>query len=288
MGNTTLLDQLGHMVSSNWVFFVAFCLLLVSTLEKLSSLREPPVCLCKKSSFQVCFSSRSLKHHVLLSVGVLSVITIFGVLSPDNIYLLVVLFLYFKTPLTVHMSTVWLKLLSEDMERGTASRTVMTSVSSSSTFSDVPSLSYLPSMFPSTSSTSITMPARHKNMQGKGLEGNIDTTSRGEQELVEADQRSFSRNSSQSSFSESRQSSVTKSGEKLEREEREPSGCSSIIGSEISGGREVETRESEVKKEEEGGENHLVVSCTNSSYFTPVERPVKEKLAEERYFRRIF
>ena len=284
MGNTTLLDQLGHMVSSNWVFFVAFCLLLVSTLEKLSSLREPPVCLCKKSSFQVCFSSRSLKHHVLLSVGVLSVITIFGVLSPDNIYLLVVLFLYFKTPLTVHMSTVWLKLLSEDMERGTASRTVMTSVSSSSTFSDVPSLS----MFPSTSSTSITMPARHKNMQGKGLEGNIDTTSRGEQELVEADQRSFSRNSSQSSFSESRQSSVTKSGEKLEREEREPSGCSSIIGSEISGGREVETRVSEVKKEEEGGENHLVVSCTTSSYFTPVERPVKEKQAEERYFRRIF
>ena len=286
MGNTTLLDQLGHMVSSNWVFFVAFCLLLVSTLEKLSSLREPPVCLCKKSSFQVCFSSRSLKHHVLLSVGVLSVITIFGVLSPDNIYLLVVL--YFKTPFTVHMSTVWLKLLSEDMERGRASRTVMTSVSSSSTFSDVPSLSYLPSMFPSTSSTSITMPARHKNMQGKGLEGNIDTTSRGEQELVEADQRSFSRNSSQSSFSESRQSSVTKSGEKLEREEREPSGCSSIIGSEISGGREVETRVSEVKKEEEGGENHLVVSCTTSSYFTPVERPVKEKQAEERYFRRIF
>ena len=214
----------------------------------------------------------------------------FGVLSPDNIYLLVVIFLYFKTPLTVHMSTVWLKLLSEDMERGTASRTVMTSVSSSSTFSDVPSLSYLPSMFPSTSSTSITMPARHKNMQGKerGLEGNIDTTSRGEQELVEADQRSFSRNSSQSSFSESRQSSVTKSGEKLEREEREPSGCSSIIGSEISGGREVETRVSEVKKEEEGGENHLVVSCTTSSYFTPVERPVKEKQAEERYFRRIF
>ena len=188
------------------------------------------------------------------------------------------------------MSTVWLKLLSEDMERGRASRTVMTSVSSSSTFSDVPSLSYLPSMFPSTSSTSITMPARHKNMQGKerGLEGNIDTTSRGEQELVEADQRSFSRNSSQSSFSESRQSSVTKSGEKLEREEREPSGCSSIIGSEISGGREVETRVSEVKKEEEGGENHLVVSCTTSSYFTPVERPVKEKQAEERYFRRIF
>ena len=207
-------------------------------------------------------------------------------LSQDNIYLLVVL--YFKIPFTVHMSTVWLKLLSEDMERGTASRTVMTSVSSSSTFSDVPSLSYLPSMFPSTSSTSITMPARHKNMQGKGLEGNIDTTSRGEQELVEADQRSFSRNSSQSSFSESRQSSMTKSGEKLEREEGEPSGCSSIIGSEISGGREVETRESEVKKEEEGGENHLVVSCTTSSYFTPVERPVKEKQAEERYFRRIF
>ena len=208
----------------------------------------------------------------------------FGVLSPDNIYLLVVL--YFKTPFTVHMSTVWLKLLSEDMERGTASRTVMTSVSSSSTFSDVPSLSYLPSMFPSTSSTSITMPARHKNMQGK--ERNIDTTSRGVQELAEADQRSFSRNSSQSSFSESRQSSVTKSGEKLEREEREPSGCSSIIGSEILGGREVETRVSEVKKEEEGGENHLVVSCTTSSYFTPVERPVKEKQAEERYFRRIF
>ena len=131
-------------------------------------------------------------------------------------------------------------------------------------------------------------------MQGKerGLEGNIDTTSRGEQELVEADQRSFSRNSSQSSFSESRQSSVTKSGEKLEREEREPSGCSSIIGSEISGGREVEggteeeTRVSE--KEEEGGENHLLVSCTTSSYFTPIERPVKEKQAEERYFRRIF
>ena len=64
--------------------------------------------------------------------------------------------------------------------------------------------------------------------------------------------------------------------------------CKLSCNSEISGEREVETRESEVKKEEEGGENHLVVSCTNSSYFTPVERPVKEKQAEERYFRRIF
>ena len=94
---------------------------------------------------------------------------------------------------------------------------------------------------------------------------------------------------------------MTKSGRKIGREERGPSGSSSSSSAssdlrEISVGREMEsrtgeeeTKEPEVKKEEEEGregertgENHLLVSCTAASYFTPAERPVIEKQAEER------
>ena len=93
---------------------------------------------------------------------------------------------------------------------------------------------------------------------------------------------------------------MTKSGRKIGREERGPSGSSSSSSAssdmrEMSVGREMEsrtgeevTKEPEVKKEEEEkegggkGENHLLVSCTAASYFTPAERPVIEKQAEER------
>ena len=136
--------------------------------------------------------------------------------------------------------------------------------------------------------------------EGRGLDGNLDASAMArEEEIAEADQRSLSRNSSQSSFSESRKSSMTKSGRKIGREERGPSGSSSSSTDssdlrEISVGREMEsrtgeeeTKEPEVKKEEEEegegkGENHLLVSCTAASYFTPAERPVTEKQAEER------
>jgi len=139
--------------------------------------------------------------------------------------------------------------------------------------------------------------------EGRGLDGNLDASAMlREEEMAEADQRSLSRNSSQSSFSESRKSSMTKSGRKIGREERGPSGSSSSSTDssdlrEISVGREMEsrtgeeeTKEPEVKKEEEEGregertgENHLLVSCTAASYFTPAERPVTEKQAEERW-----
>ena len=114
--------------------------------------------------------------------------------------------------------------------------------------------------------------------------------------MAEPDQRSLSRNSSQSSLSEPRK---TKSGRKIGREERGPSGSSSSSASsdlrEMSVGREVEsrtedgeTKEPEGKKEKEeeevegNSEKHLLVSCTAASYFTPAERPVTEKQAEER------
>ena len=134
--------------------------------------------------------------------------------------------------------------------------------------------------------------------EGRGLDGNLDDSAMSrEEEMAEAEQRSLSRNSSQSSLSESRKSLMTKSGRKIGREERGPSGSSSSSSAssdlrEISVGREVEsrtreeeTKEPEVKKKEEGegkGENHLLVSCTAASYFTPAERPVTEKQAEER------
>jgi len=137
---------------------------------------------------------------------------------------------------------------------------------------------------------------------GRGLDENLDdrAMARREEEMAEADRRSLSRNSSQSSFSESRKSSMTKSGRKIGREERGPSGSSSSSSassdlSEMSVGREIGeevTKEPEVKKkeaeEEEGegerkGEKHLLVSCTAASYFTPAERPVTEKQAEERW-----
>ena len=138
-------------------------------------------------------------------------------------------------------------------------------------------------------------------------EGNLEERAISREEETE-DLRSLSRNSSQSSLSESRKSSMTKPGRKIGREERGPSGSSSSSSSatcnylrEMSVGRELESRAeeekttvkgSEVRKREqeqvgqEGeleDENHLLVSCTAASYFTPAERQVPEKQAEERY-----
>ena len=149
-------------------------------------------------------------------------------------------------------------------------------------------------------------------MQGGSSEGNLEERAISREEDTE-DQRSLSRNSSQSSLRESRKSSMTKPGRKIGREERGPSGSSSSSSSatcnylrEMSVGRELESRAeeekttvkgSEVRKreqeevgqeeeEQEGeleDENHLLVSCTAASYFTPAERQVPEKQAEERY-----
>ena len=87
------------------------------------------------------------------------------------------------------------------MDRAKTSRTVITSLSSSSssTFSNSSSLS--------NSSNSITLPARHKKMEGKEKcsEEGLDAK---EEELPD-DDRSLSRKSSQSSFIESRKRSVT-------------------------------------------------------------------------------
>ena len=105
---------------------------------------------------------------------------------------------------------------------------------------------------------------------------------------------------------------MTKSGRKIGREERGPSGSSSSSSAtcsdlrEMSVGRELESRAEEEKTTEKGSEvrkreeeevgqeeqeqeeeledeNHLLVSCTAASYFTPAESPVPEKQAEERY-----
>ena len=151
-------------------------------------------------------------------------------------------------------------------------------------------------------------------MQGgaRSSEGNLEERAISREEETE-DLRSLSRNSSQSSLSESRKSCMTKPGRKIGREERGPSGSSSSSSSatcsnlrEMSVGRELESRaeeekttekvsevrkredEEEVREQEEQegeleDENHLLVSCTAASYFTPAERQVPEKQAEERY-----
>ena len=143
-------------------------------------------------------------------------------------------------------------------------------------------------------------------MQGGSSEGNLEERAISREEDTE-DQRSLSRNSSQSSLRESRKSSMTKPGRKIGREESGPSGSSSSSSAtccdlrEMSVGRELESRAEEEKTTEKGSEvrkreeeevgqegeledeNHLLVSCTAASYFTPAERQVPEKQAEERY-----
>ena len=90
-----------------------------------------------------------------------------------------------------------------------------------------------------------------------------------EKELPD-DDRSLSRKSSQSSFIESRKSSVTKMrrGRRLERGSSETSCDLATVRRELESWSQ---RESQEPPTEDGTEEHVLVSCTASSYFTPTE-----------------
>ena len=95
----------------------------------------------------------------------------------------------------------------------------------------------------------------------------------GEEELPD-DDRSLSRKSSQSSFIESRKSSVTnmRGGRRLERGSSETSCDLATVRRELESWSQVESKEPPMEeKREEETEEHLFVSCTASSYFTPTE-----------------
>ena len=159
------------------------------------------------------------------------------------------------------------------MDRAKSSRTVITSLSSSSsssTFSNSSSLS--------NSSTSITLPARHKKMEGRGKCSEEDLVAK-EEELPD-DDRSLSRKSSQSSFIESRKSSVTNMGGGREERGNSETSCDlASVGRELESWSQGESKEPPTDGETE---EHLLVSCTASSYFTPTEGLDRDKQSEEK------
>ena len=123
------------------------------------------------------------------------------------------------------------------------------------------------------------MPARHKKMEGRGkcFEEDLDA---GEEELPD-DDRSLSRKSRQGSFIESRKSSVTN----MRGGRREGRGNSETSCDLASVRRELESwsqRESKEPPREDGTEEHLLVSCTASSYFMPTEGLDRDKQSEEK------
>ena len=113
--------------------------------------------------------------------------------------------------------------------------------------------------------------------RGKCSEEDLDA---GEEELPD-DDRSLSRKSSQSSLIESRKSSVTN----VRGGGREGRGCSETSCDLASVRRELESWSQGESKEpptEDGREEHVLVSCTASSYFTPTEGLDRDKQAEEK------
>ena len=105
-----------------------------------------------------------------------------------------------------------------------------------------------------------------------------------EKELLD-DDRSLSRKSSQSSFIESRKSSVTnmRGGRREERGSCETSCDLASVGRELESWSQVESKEPPMEeKREEETEEHLFVSCTASSYFTPTEGLGRDKQSEEK------
>ena len=112
-------------------------------------------------------------------------------------------------------------------------------------------------------------------MEGRGncFEEDLDAR---EEDLPE-DDRSLSRKSSQSSFIESRKSSVTNM--------RGGRGNSETSCDLASVRRELESWSQGESKEpptEDGREEHVLVSCTASSYFTPTEGLDRDKQSEEK------
>ena len=100
-----------------------------------------------------------------------------------------------------------------------------------------------------------------------------------EEELPD-DDRSLSRKSSQSSFIESRKSSVTNMrGGREERGNSETSCDLARVGRELGSWSQGESKEPPT---EDGREEHVLVSCTASSYFTPTEGLDRDKQAEEK------
>ena len=116
-------------------------------------------------------------------------------------------------------------------------------------------------------------------MEGRGncFEEDLDAR---EEELSE-DDRSLSRKSSQSSFIESRKSSVTnlRGGREEERGNSETSCDLASVRREEKSWSQGESKEPPT---EDGTEEHLVVSCTASSYFTPTEGLDRDKQSEEK------
>ena len=101
-----------------------------------------------------------------------------------------------------------------------------------------------------------------------------------EEELPD-DDRSLSRKSSQSSFIESRKSSVTnmRGGRRLERGNSETSCDLASVRRDLESWSQGESKEPPT---EDGTEEHVLVSCTASSYFTPTEGLDRDKQSEEK------
>ena len=119
-------------------------------------------------------------------------------------------------------------------------------------------------------------------MEGRGKCSEEDLDAK-EEELPD-DDRSLSRKSSQSSFIESRKSSVTNMGGGREERGNSETSCDlASVGRELESWSQGESKEPpmEEKREEETKE-HLLVSCTASSYFTPTEGLDRDKQSEEK------
>ena len=116
-------------------------------------------------------------------------------------------------------------------------------------------------------------------MEGRGKCSEEDLDAK-EEELPD-DDRSLSRKSSQSSFIESRKSSVTnmRGGRREERGNSETSCDLASVGRELESWSQRESKEPPTDGETE---EHLLVSCTASSYFTPTEGLDRDKQSEEK------
>ena len=122
------------------------------------------------------------------------------------------------------------------------------------------------------------MPARHKKMEGRGKCSEEDLDAK-EEEFPD-DDRSLSRKSSQSSFIESRKSSVTNMGGGREERGNSETSCDlASVRRELESWSQGESKEPPTDGETE---EHLLVSCTASSYFTPTEGLDRDKQSEEK------